>query len=140
MDNYDVFLIQSMGTKEWSIENCPLSPREELARELVGAEVRVLQGFAPTHTWTLEPGDMLYLPPRIPHHGIATPSSAGAGDSVTLSMGFRDPTSKDLVTAFGAHVAETALDGQQFFRPELKPEVCAPSAPAWAPTGADGGA
>jgi 50S ribosomal protein L16 3-hydroxylase len=71
VDNYDVFLVQGGGRREWSIENTFLSQREERAREVRSriregdaAGTRVLHGFATDQSWVLEPGDMLYLPPR----------------------------------------------------------------------------
>ncbi|HHO70401.1 MAG TPA: hypothetical protein ENN02_02875 [Halothiobacillus sp.] len=33
--------------------------------------MRIFQTFEPDQKWVLEPGDMLYLPPDIPHHGVA---------------------------------------------------------------------
>ncbi|NIQ11062.1 MAG: cupin domain-containing protein, partial [Gammaproteobacteria bacterium] len=44
--------------------------------------------------WTLSPGDMLYLPPGIAHHGIAE------NPCMTLSIGFLAPRSSDLVQHF----------------------------------------
>ena len=51
VDNYSVFLVQSVGYKTWSTEGHFLSEAEERARELPGAPVRLLQGFEPAHTW-----------------------------------------------------------------------------------------
>ena len=34
-------------------------------------ELKLLREFKPTHEWVLGPGDMLYLPPGVPHHGVA---------------------------------------------------------------------
>ena len=50
----------------------------------------------------MSPGSALYLPPRFPHHGIATsPSSA------TLSIGYRTPS----VAGLAALVAEKVIEG-----------------------------
>ena len=68
-DNYDVFLIQGNGEKEWAIENKFVSHDEELMRELPNSETRLLADFTAGQTWKLKPGDMLYLPPRVPHRG-----------------------------------------------------------------------
>ncbi|HET7300157.1 MAG TPA: cupin domain-containing protein, partial [Oleiagrimonas sp.] len=59
VDQYDVFLLQGMGRRRWSIDarpNPPTAFRDDV-------ELKILRDFAPSHTWTLEPGDMLYLPP-----------------------------------------------------------------------------
>lgn len=86
VDNYDVFLIQGRsvnifppfvavsnifdsGQREWSIEHSFLSEREEKSREIPRAAVRLLRNFRSDQSWILSPGDMLYLPPRIPHRG-----------------------------------------------------------------------
>jgi Cupin superfamily protein len=45
--------------------------QEEHARLLEGLDVRVLGDFSPTSMWVLQPGDMLYLPPRWAHHGVS---------------------------------------------------------------------
>jgi 50S ribosomal protein L16 3-hydroxylase len=64
--------------------------------------VRLLKRFKPTHTWVLEPGDMLYLPPRFPHHGVAQ------GDGcMTISVGFRAPSIAELING----VTNAALQG-----------------------------
>ena len=34
-------------------------------------DLKILADFVPTDEWVLEPGDMLYLPPQIAHHGVA---------------------------------------------------------------------
>ncbi len=72
VDHYDVFLLQGLGERRWQIDASvamgrktpPLAFRED-------AEIKLLQRFTPTHDWVLAPGDMLYLPPLVPHHGVA---------------------------------------------------------------------
>jgi 50S ribosomal protein L16 3-hydroxylase len=56
-----------------------------------GMPVKLLANFQPTEEWLLEPGDMLYLPPRWGHDGVAV-----GGDCMTCSIGFRTPTPTDL--------------------------------------------
>ena len=69
VDNYDVFLVQGSGEKEWAIENSFVSHAEELRREVPNVQTRLLSNFKADQKWTLRPGDMLYLPPRVPHRG-----------------------------------------------------------------------
>ncbi|WP_240801356.1 cupin domain-containing protein, partial [Vogesella mureinivorans] len=79
VDQYDVFLMQGLGERRWQIDVDPAAPRT--FRE--GAQLRLLQQFTPSHDWVLGPGDVLYLPPGVPHHGVAeTPC-------LTLSRGTR---------------------------------------------------
>jgi hypothetical protein len=63
--------------------------------------LRILEHFEPEQTWTLEPGDMLYLPPRWAHDGVAV------GECVTASIGFRAPARDEI----GAGVLQRMLDG-----------------------------
>ncbi len=84
-DRYDVFLLQAQGKRRWQI-----SAQKDL--ELVeGAPLKILRNFSPTDDWVLEPGDMLYLPPRYAHNGVAV-----GGDCITLSIGFRSPRRSEL--------------------------------------------
>ncbi len=83
VDRYDVFLIQGLGRREWRIGSRPLSAEEEVSAPDI--DVDMLADFEPDETLTLEQGDMLYLPPRVAHHGIAR------GPCMTFSVGFRAP-------------------------------------------------
>lgn len=81
-DNYDVFLLQGQGKRRWLIESTPRSEEKFLPK----LDLRILSSFQPDQDYLLEPGDMLYLPPRYAHHGIAE------GESITLSIGLRAPS------------------------------------------------
>jgi 50S ribosomal protein L16 3-hydroxylase len=87
VDQYDVFLLQAQGRRRWQIDAGPNPPRA--FRE--DAELKLLREFAPTHDWVLEPGDMLYLPPGVPHHGVAV------DPCLTFSLGMRAPSSAELI-------------------------------------------
>ncbi|HEX7768542.1 MAG TPA: cupin domain-containing protein, partial [Dokdonella sp.] len=82
VDQYDVFLLQGLGRRHWMISTDPAAPRA--FRDDV--ELKLLSTFTPTHDWVLEPGDMLYLPPGVPHHGVAR------GACMTFSIGMRAPS------------------------------------------------
>jgi 50S ribosomal protein L16 3-hydroxylase len=89
LDSYDVFLLQASGRRRWRI-----SGRHYGESDLVpGLDLRILGNFRPSREWLLEPGDMLYLPPGVAHHGIAV------GESITCSIGFRAPSSSELLGA-----------------------------------------
>ncbi len=109
-DNYDVFLIQGRGRRRWQINR--RAPRED---ELIpGLPLRIMAHFEPEQEWILEPGDMLYLPPGVTHHGVALE------DCITISVGFRAPTLTDMLSAFFAeYLAEQEPD--QFFTDPGRP-------------------
>jgi 50S ribosomal protein L16 3-hydroxylase len=88
-DGYDVFLLQADGVRRWQISDSPV-----IEAELIdGIDIKVLQEFNVDHTWDLEPGDILYLPPHFAHHGVAQ------GECMTFSIGFRAPTQTELLDA-----------------------------------------
>jgi 50S ribosomal protein L16 3-hydroxylase len=111
VDQYDVFLLQGLGQRRWSIDtraNPSTTFREDV-------ELKLLREFNPTHTWTLDPGDMLYLPPGVPHDGVAI------GECMTFSIGMRAPAAGELLFDFAAHVAESLPESLRFADPDLKP-------------------
>lgn len=111
VDQYDVFLLQGSGQRRWSIDTRP-HPSTAFREDV---ELKLLREFHPTHTWTLDPGDMLYLPPGVPHDGIAM------GECMTFSIGMRAPAAGELLFDFAAHVAETLPESQRFADPDLTP-------------------
>lgn len=90
VDEYDVFLLQAHGQRRWQISSQVVSADNCLP----GIDLRILRDFKPDQEWLLEPGDMLYLPPRVPHHGVAV------GPCMTWSVGFRAPAWRDLMAAW----------------------------------------
>jgi 50S ribosomal protein L16 3-hydroxylase len=86
VDSYDVFLLQGNGQREWQIS----SQRDVSIHD--GLPLKILQRFRATQKWTLETGDMLYLPPGVAHHGIAK-----SDDCVTWSIGFRAPSHREIL-------------------------------------------
>ena len=87
-DSYDVFLLQGEGRRRWSV-----SRQRDLALRR-GLSLKILARFRPGDRWTLDPGDMLYLPPNHAHEGVAV------DPCTTYSIGFRAPTAQELGTAF----------------------------------------
>jgi 50S ribosomal protein L16 3-hydroxylase len=77
VDSYDVFLLQIQGRRRWRI-----APPGD-ATLVDGVPLKILKHFEPQEDWTLEPGDMLYLPPGWGHDGVAV------GECMTASIGFR---------------------------------------------------
>lgn len=111
VDQYDVFLLQGLGQRRWSIDTRP-HPRTAFRSDV---ELKLLQDFDPTHTWTLEPGDLLYLPPGVPHDGVAV------GECTTYSLGMRAPSTGELLFDFAAHVAEGLPESLRLADPDLAP-------------------
>ena len=93
-DSYDVFLLQGRGKRLWRV-----SHQQDHAL-LEGAPLRILKDFRCDQEWLLEPGDMLYLPPRLAHWGIAV------GECMTWSIGFRAPSRQELATQFLIHLQD----------------------------------
>jgi 50S ribosomal protein L16 3-hydroxylase len=73
--------------------------------------------------WLLEPGDMLYLPPKFAHNGIALEPG------MTYSIGFRAPTEQELISQFLMYVAER-MEREGIY---ADPELSVPSHPAQVP-------
>jgi 50S ribosomal protein L16 3-hydroxylase len=88
VDSYDVFLLQGRGRRRWRI-----SRRADVAF-VPGLPLKILEHFEPEQEWTLEAGDMLYLPPGVAHDGIAET------ECLTWSVGFRAPSDAELVAGF----------------------------------------
>ena len=111
VDRYDVFLLQGLGQRRWQIEREPVE--DEVLRP--DTELRVLARFAPHEEWVLEPGDMLYLPPGIAHHGTAvTPC-------LTFSVGFRAPDDLGLLAGYAESVMRSLDPGARYRDPDLLP-------------------
>lgn len=111
VDQYDVFLLQAKGHRRWQIDaspNPPLDFRDD-------AEIKLLREFTPTHEWVLAPGDMLYLPPGVPHHGVAEDAC------LTLSVGMRAPSAAELLGDFVDTLAADADEALRYHDPDLAP-------------------
>lgn len=115
-DSYDVFLLQVQGTRRWRIGR----PRDLSLRDDV--PLKILANFEPQQEYVLEPGDMLYLPPRWAHDGVAQ------GECQTYSIGFRSPTRGELARELLQRVAEDAgeLAGEAIYRDPSQPASGAP--------------
>jgi len=109
-DQYDVFLIQAHGARRWQISTDPV-PDDNFLPDI---DLCIMREFTATEEWTLHPGDMLYLPPGIAHHGVALE------DCITLSVGFRAPSHAELLNSFADHVASRLDTTQRFADPTLR--------------------
>jgi len=103
-DNYDVFLLQAQGLRQWKLgqrcnEHTPLK---------TGTDLRILEDFQCQSTYLLSPGDILYVPPGVAHWGVAS------GECMTYSIGFRAPRMSDILSR-GVDAALENLSAEVFY-------------------------
>ncbi|WP_434771785.1 JmjC domain-containing protein [Pseudomonas entomophila] len=110
-DNYDVFLLQGMGKRNWKIGQVCDSDSPLIAH----ADLRILADFEQSDEWTLEPGDMLYLPPRLAHYGVAE------NDCLTYSVGFRAPSAAEVLTHFTDFLSQFLPDEERYSDADAEP-------------------
>ncbi|WP_111496474.1 cupin domain-containing protein [Marinobacter bohaiensis] len=111
-DQYDVFLLQAEGHREWQFGGqC-----DETSPRVDGTPLRILKDWQPEETVVLAPGDMLYIPPGVGHHGIAQ------DDCITLSIGFRAPSHDDILTGFSDFLCNQPGAEQLLRDPDLAPQ------------------
>jgi 50S ribosomal protein L16 3-hydroxylase len=109
-DHYDVFLIQGLGQRRWQVgglcdADTPLQANDD---------VRLLANFEPTQEWLLEAGDILYVPPRFAHNGVAV-----GDDCMTYSVGFRAPSRAELIGGWCDDVVAVLADEDRYTDPGL---------------------
>lgn len=109
-DSYDVFLLQGMGHRRWRI-----SAQDDL--DLVeGLPLKILSQFCPEEEYLLGPGDMLYLPPKYAHDGVAE------DECMTYSIGFRAPAFQELGESFLDFLHDELELPGRYADPDLAPQ------------------
>ncbi|PID37562.1 MAG: ribosomal oxygenase [Pseudomonadales bacterium] len=113
-DDYDVFLAQGYGHRRWQLgkycdENTEFVPNQPIRifddmGEIIFDEV-------------LEVGDVLYVPPKLSHNGIAQ------DDCLTFSFGFRRPNLMQILDS----LTDVATSESKLFIPMLLPQGLQPS-------------
>ncbi len=101
-DNYDVFLCQGAGQRQWRI-----APQTAELKVVESDELSLLEPFADDNPVTAHRGDVLYLPPGIAHWGIATDAC------MTYSIGMRAPTSSEFLAGI-ARIQEIEIEIDRF--------------------------
>ena len=87
-DYYDVFLIQVSGSRKWKLgPSC-----DDTTALQDNQDVKLLAEFECQQSHLLKPGDMLYIPAGHSHWGTAL-----TDDCITLSVGFRAPSDKEII-------------------------------------------
>jgi 50S ribosomal protein L16 3-hydroxylase len=110
-DNYDVFLLQGHGKRHWKVgQMC-----DSQSQLIEHADLRILAEFQDSEEWTLEPGDMLYLPPRLAHWGVAV------DECVTYSVGFRAPSAAEVLTHFTDFLSQFLPDEDRYSDADAQP-------------------
>jgi len=117
-DSYDVFLLQAHGQRRWRIgrnKDLTLQP---------GVPLKILQNFQAEEAFVLNPGDMLYLPPKYAHEGVAI------GECMTWSIGFRAPKEGELARELLLGLADEAFEGvgEALYRDPGQPAVASSAA------------
>lgn len=117
-DSYDVFLLQAQGQRRWRIA------RESDFVLQDDVPLKILANFRAEQEFVLNPGDMLYLPPRYAHDGIAV------GECQTYSIGFRAPARAELARELLQRIADEAAEelGERLYRDPGQPATDAPGA------------
>lgn len=97
-DNYDVFLLQAKGKRNWQLtsQNC------NSENYIQGLDVRLMETFTVEDDYICETGDLLYIPPVWGHHGISL-----SDDCLTFSFGYRTYKGLEIWDSFGDYLAET---------------------------------
>jgi 50S ribosomal protein L16 3-hydroxylase len=130
-DSYDVFLLQASGRRRWKIG------RQKDLQLQQGVPLKILQNFEPEQEFLLEAGDMLYLPPRYAHDGLAEACVGEDGrsaDCMTYSIGFQAPARGELAGQLLQRLADFSDDGQEggglrrLYRDPSQPAVSTPAA------------
>ncbi len=93
-DLYDVFILQGSGRRKWQISTQPVA-EDNIIPDIA---IRLQKQFTPELEWLLEPGDMMYLPAGVSHHGVSI------GESMSYSIGFKATSHEALVNDFIAHI------------------------------------
>ncbi len=104
-DYYDVFLLQASGKRRWQVgqrcdEHSPLRDNDK---------IKLLKDFHTESDYTLATGDMLYLPAGVAHWGTAV-----GDDCITISIGFRAASHKDIVQTALESLADTLPANQRY--------------------------
>ncbi|EGU32231.1 hypothetical protein VII00023_15076 [Vibrio ichthyoenteri ATCC 700023] len=110
IDQYDVFIVQGQGKRQWKVGAKDVGQYQEVIQ---GGALRQIEGFDAIIDDTLMPGDMLYIPPGFPHEGTTLEAS------LSYSLGYRSPTEQELVSHFADHLIAHDLGNQHMHDPAM---------------------
>lgn len=116
-DQYDVFLIQGFGNRRWQLgQQC-----DEQTPRVAGTPLRIVQQIDVHFDEVVNPGDLLYVPPGMAHHGVAQ------NECSTYSIGFRAPPLSHLLERI-VDAALEAAGSQRLFTDTGRAPVSQPAA------------
>ena len=103
-DFYDVFLLQGSGKRRWHIssKNCSLN------NYLADTPLRIMNNFDEEIVWDTEPGDLLYVPPKIAHHGVSLDDNC-----MTLSIGYRSYSHSEMLLSIDM---DDAVENHSYYK------------------------
>ncbi|MBF2718675.1 cupin domain-containing protein [Psychrobacter sp. NG254] len=109
-DDYDVFLAQGYGARRWQLGKICDDQTEFVADE----PLRLFDDMGEIiFDEILEAGDVLYVPPKLSHFGVAQ------DDCLTFSFGCRRPNLMQIIDS----VADIATNDSRLFIPMLLPQA-----------------
>ncbi len=108
-DNYDVFLYQAKGRREWSLTTKDCNTENYIDN----LELRIMNKFEVEEQFILEEGDMLYLPPHVGHYGISQ-----SDDCMTYSFGYRSYQGQEVWDSLGDYLSEKEAFTQLYQDPD----------------------
>ena len=108
-DDYDVFLAQGFGSRRWQLGKfC-----DEQTEFVEGEPIRLFDDMGEIiFDEILEAGDVLYVPPKLAHFGVAQ------DDCLTFSFGCRRPNLMQVIDS----LADVATNDSTLFVPMLLPQ------------------
>lgn len=113
-DDYDVFLAQGFGSRRWQLGKFCDKHTEFVADE----PIRLFDDMGEIiFDEILEAGDVLYVPPKLSHFGVAQ------DDCLTFSFGCRRPNLMQIIDS----LADVATNDSDLFIPMLLPQTLQPS-------------
>ena len=109
-DDYDVFLAQGYGSRRWQLgKMC-----DESTKFVEGEPIRLFDDMGEIiFDEILEAGDVLYVPPKLAHFGLAQ------DDCLTFSFGCRRPNLMQVIDS----LADVATNDSRLFIPMLLPQA-----------------
>ncbi|MFZ2844655.1 JmjC domain-containing protein [Psychrobacter sp.] len=109
-DDYDVFLAQGFGSRRWQLGKFCDKDTEFVADE----PIRLFDDMGEiVFDEILEAGDVLYVPPKLSHFGLAQ------DDCLTFSFGCRRPNLMQIIDS----MADIATNDSDLFIPMLLPQA-----------------
>lgn len=112
-DYYDVFLLQGSGRRKWQIgQTC-----DHNSALVDHPNLKILADFSVTDEWILEPGDMLYIPPKVAHWGTAI------GACTTFSIGFKSPSATEMLDDLATELLSRGSEPTFLTDPPLTPQM-----------------